>query len=167
MFEIGEYIIYNNNGVCKVIDISASPYSKDKSNLYYTLQPVFDIKSKILIPVDSDKVFMRKIHTREEVQTIIESMVNIEPFWIEDRKQRELKLKETFKSHDSYSCMKMLKGLYVEKKNKNAEGKKLSNADNLIFTAAEKLLFEEFAVALDIPLESVSEYIEAHQTENK
>ena len=42
MFEIGEYIVYGNTGVCKVAEKTkmAAPGAKT-DKLYYTLEPVY------------------------------------------------------------------------------------------------------------------------------
>lgn len=160
MYKIGEYIMYSNSGVCKVLDICTLPYSKNERDLCYMLQPAFDNKSKIYIPVSSDKVFMRRIYTKSEVKKLIESMAKLKPLWVNDKKEREFKFKETLKSHDTKNCMRMLKGLYLEKQAKNADGKTLSNADSSLFSFTEKLLFGEFAVALQLPIESITKYID-------
>lgn len=159
MYKIGEYIMYGNSGVCKVSDICTLPHSQNETDLYYMLQPAFDEKSKIYIPVNNHKVFMRKIYTKSEVNQLIESISDLKSFWIEDRRERELKFKESLRSHDSINYIRMLKGLYLERQVKDAEGKNLSNSDSHVLDIAEKLLFGEFAVALSIPVESVMEYI--------
>jgi len=159
MYKIGEYIMYSNSGVCKVMDICTLPHSNNETDLCYMLQPAFDSKSKIYIPVSNDKVFMRRIYTKPEVNKLIESMANLKPFWVNDKKEREFKFKETLKSHDTQNCMRILKGLYLEKQAKSADGKTLSNSDSSLFSFAEKLLFGEFAVALQLPIESITKYI--------
>lgn len=159
MYQIGEYIMYSNSGVCKVLDICTLPHSNNETDLCYMLQPAFDNKSKIYIPVSSDKVFMRRIYTKPEVKKFIESMAKLKPFWIDDKKERQIKFKETLKSHDTKNCMRILKGFYLEKQAKSADGKALSNSDNILFSFAEKQLFGEFAVALQIPIESMAKYI--------
>lgn len=166
MFQIGELIMYGNNGVCKVMDICTLPHSKDDNELYYRLEPFFDGRSKIYIPVNNEKVFMRKIYTRQEVEHLIKAMADIEPYWIDDRKEREVKFKEALRAHDSKECISMLKGLYMEKQSKIADGKKLNESDGSIFSNAEKQIFGEFAVALEIPVDEVTAYIGNFMAEN-
>jgi len=164
MYQIGEYVVYNNRGACKIMDICTLPHSKNKTDLYYMLQPAFDYKSKIYIPVNNDKIFMRKIYTKPEVNQLLKSAENLEPIWIEDRKERGIEFKEALKSHDSQSCIRILKGLNLEKQAKSADGKILNNSDSEMIDDVEKLLYREFAVALDIPVESVAEYITTYLT---
>ena len=66
MFQIGEYVVYENTGVCRVEKVGPPvgiPVS-DKERLYYELSPVRGTGT-IFIPVDAG-AFMRPIITREE-----------------------------------------------------------------------------------------------------
>ena len=71
MFEVGDRVFYGVVGVCEVEDIAAPPI-KGIDGKYYYLQPVYDDKGIIYSPVDSKKVSMRTIITKEEAQTFLE-----------------------------------------------------------------------------------------------
>ncbi|MEA4890059.1 MAG: CarD family transcriptional regulator [Clostridiaceae bacterium] len=161
MYKIGDSIMFGNCGACRILDIHTRPDNNNDSTLYYILQPIFDENSRIYFPVNSDKVFLRSLYSKQEVEQLIASMGTLEPLWIDDKKEREIKYRDIFKSCDSQVCMRMLKGLYLKKKDKIAGGKTLSESDILMYRSAEKLLFEEFALALNIPVGSVSNYINA------
>ena len=51
MFEIGEYIVYGNTGVCKVAEKTkmVAPGAKT-DKLYYTLEPVYDKGCRLFTP---------------------------------------------------------------------------------------------------------------------
>ena len=67
MYEIGEYIVYGNAGVCKVVETVKMPVPGTKDDkLYYTLDPVYDKGCRLFVPVDSQKVKMRPILTKKE-----------------------------------------------------------------------------------------------------
>ena len=76
MFEIGEYIIYGNTGVCKVGEVTkmAAP-GTDGDRLYYALEPVYDKGCRLFTPVDNQKVKMRPILTKEEADALIKQMI--------------------------------------------------------------------------------------------
>ncbi len=90
MFETGDYIIYGNNGVCRVEDIGTLDISGvQKGQLYYTLQPVYSKGSKVFTPVNNDKVIMRPILTESEAKKIIDGIGEIDELWIEDDAKRD------------------------------------------------------------------------------
>lgn len=51
MFQIGEFIIYENRGICKVEGIAElSLPGAVKGQQYYELKPVFDESGKYILP---------------------------------------------------------------------------------------------------------------------
>lgn len=71
MYEIGQLIVYGNEGVCRVEEIGTPKISGvDKHREYYTLAPIYR-EGKVFTPVDS-KVFMRPVITREEALALID-----------------------------------------------------------------------------------------------
>lgn len=56
MFEVGEYIVYGNTGVCKVEEVKEMKVPGTKNDrLYYTLEPVYDKGCRLFTPVDNEK----------------------------------------------------------------------------------------------------------------
>ena len=73
MFKVGDYVVYGNSGVCRVEDIGPiSIGSKDKD--YYTLVPVYGRNSRLYTVVNSDKVVIRPIMTKQESDALIDEM---------------------------------------------------------------------------------------------
>ena len=71
MYEIGQLIVYGNEGVCRVEEIGTPQIScVDKHRDYYTLAPIYR-EGKVFTPVDS-KVFMRPVISREEALALID-----------------------------------------------------------------------------------------------
>ena len=71
MYEIGQLIVYGNEGVCRVEEIGTPKISGvDKHRDYYTLAPIYR-EGKVFTPVDS-KVFMRPVISREEALALID-----------------------------------------------------------------------------------------------
>ena len=99
MFKVGDYVVYGNSGVCRVEDIGPiSIGSKDKD--YYTLVPVYGRNSRLYTVVNSDKVVIRPIMTKQESDALIDEMENIDTLWIGDEKKREEIYKETMRNCD-------------------------------------------------------------------
>lgn len=163
MFKINDYIVYGPMSVCKIIDIieEENPYIGLKS--YYVIQPVYSDKSTIIkVPVDSKKVFMRHLISQREVLSIIESIPNLEVLDINNDKQRSQQFKSIIKSSICSDLAQLIKSININEQEKLSSGKKLSKTDEDFKKTAEKLINEEFATVLNIPVEEVSSFILNH-----
>ena len=163
MFKINDYIVYGPMSVCKIIDIieEENPYIGLKS--YYVIQPVYSDKSTIIkIPVDSKKVFMRHLISQREVLSIIESIPNLKGLDINNDKQRSQQFKSIIKSSICSDLAQLIKSININEQEKLSSGKKLSKTDEDFKKTAEKLINEEFATVLNIPVEEVSSFILNH-----
>ncbi|MGI6123411.1 MAG: CarD family transcriptional regulator [Acetivibrionales bacterium] len=162
MFKVNDHIIYNNMGVCKVVDIREEKDINDKVTNFYILKPVYGNNLTIKTPVNNTKVFMRKILKKDDVLSLIESLPDQETGWINDDRKRNEFFKATLKKGDSEGWAKLIKTIYKHKQEKSAMGKKLMKVDEDIMKTAEKNLYEEFATALNISPEEVVNYIMEH-----
>lgn len=160
MFQIGEYIIYGANGVCKVKEIGNVKIGNHKSDkIFYTLEPVFSKGSTVYTPVDSEKVIMRRLITKEDAKKLIDDIDNIEFFWVSNDKQREQTFKEAIRKYDCREWIKVIKTLYLRKQERIAEGKKITTTDEKYLHAAEENLYCELSMALEMPKDEIQEYI--------
>lgn len=160
MFEIGEYIVYGSKGVCQVEDIAHVDLpgaSKDK--LYYVLCQYEGGSGKIYVPIDNDKIVMRKVITKEAAEDLIRRMPEIEQIWVDNDKQRETMYKETMRTCDYNKWVSMIKTLYFRKRERTAQGKKVTALDEKYLKAAENELYSELGLILGIPKAEVVAYI--------
>jgi CarD family transcriptional regulator len=158
VFKIGDYVMYGSMGACQITDIEVSTGSQGEST-YYVLHPVFDDNMTIKIPTRSEHL-MRPVLTKEEVLKLIESMPEQAPFEMTDDRQRCLALKAAVKTGKNEELVRVIKTLYLEKQAKAEVNKNLKRVHEEIMTAAEKQLYEEFALALEIAPEDVLAYIQ-------
>ena len=160
MFEIGEYIVYGTKGVCKVEDIAHVDIpGASKDRLYYVLQQIEGGTGKIYVPTDNDKVVMRKVITKEAAEDLIRRMPEIEQMWVDNDKQREAMYKEAMRTCDYNEWVSMIKTLYFRKKERTAQGKKVTALDERYLKAAENELYSELSLILGIPKSEVLSYI--------
>ncbi|MGN0141383.1 MAG: CarD family transcriptional regulator [Roseburia sp.] len=160
MFEIGEYIVYGSKGVCRIDDITHLDISgADNDRLYYVLTPIGDVNGKIYAPTDNQKVVMRRVISQEEARQLIRELPGIELLWVPDEKQREGKYKEALRACDYHAWVSIVKTLYLRKKERTAQGKKITVLDEKYMRAAENELYSELSVALEIPKEQMEDYI--------
>ena len=163
MFNKNDYIIYGSMSVCKIVDIveEDNPYIGRKS--YYVIQPVYSDKNTIIkIPIDSKKIFMRHLLSKNEIMSIIESIPNLEITKIENDKERSVYYKSVIKNSLCDELTEIIKGISINEQEKLSIGKKLSKTEEDFKKAAEKLIDEEFATVLDIPVQDVQSFILNH-----
>ncbi|MBQ9610742.1 MAG: CarD family transcriptional regulator, partial [Lachnospiraceae bacterium] len=61
MFNIGDYIVYGHNGICRVLDITHPDISGiDTDRLYYVLMPEKTKGSRLFCPADDDNISIRR-----------------------------------------------------------------------------------------------------------
>lgn len=159
MFNVNDYVMYGSTGVCKITDIAKDKYNDQDETDYYILQPVYNDNLIIKIPVSNSSVSMRAILKKDEVLSLIKTMPEKESIWIEDNRERSQLYKSILKKGNYEELVKLIKTLYLEKQEKSLIGKTLTKTDEDIMNSAEKLLYEEFAVALSVTPDEVSSYI--------
>lgn len=158
MFKIDDYIMYGVTGVCKVKDIEEKLINNIKKN-YYVLSAIYSQNMIIRVPVDNDKINMRRLHSKKEIYSLINSMESRETLWIENDKERNEKFKLMLKNAKCEDLIVLIKSIDMNKNNKAKIGKKNHKSDEDIMKSAESLLKEEFATILGIELDQVTPYI--------
>lgn len=64
MFEIGDFVVKANNGICRIDDIGYLDIaSANKKRLYFYLVPLEDNNTKLYVPVDKKDNGIRKVVT--------------------------------------------------------------------------------------------------------
>ena len=165
MFQVGEYIVCDHNGVCQVLAVTEMPELK-KDVLYYQLEPVYSRGSRIFVPVDSNKLVMRRVFTEEEVETLLKEIPSIETIWISNEKKREEQYREVARKYDCREWVKIIKTIYLRKQNRRMEGKKITYIDEKYMKLAEENLYGEISIPLKISPDRVERFIR-NRIENK
>ena len=160
MFEIGEYIVYGNTGVCKVEEVKKMPVPGTKNErLYYTLEPVYEKGCRLFTPVDNQKVKMRPVLTIKEADELIGRIKEIDILWVKDEKSREQMYKDAIRTCNCEELVKIIKTLYLRKKARLAAGKKVTSSDAKYLHLAEESLYGELSVVMGIPKNEMEEFI--------
>ena len=160
MFEVGEFVVYGNKGVCQIksvgpIDMPGIP----RERIYYTMNQVYTRGSTIFTPADSEKQVLRKVLTKEEATELIGEIKSLNPQWIRDDKERERIFTEALRSADTLTLCKMIIALYRRREERLADGKKATSTDERYYHAAEDILYGELGIALGIQREEVKQCV--------
>lgn len=160
MFDIGEFVVYGNKGVCKIekigpIDIPGM--SPDRQ--YYTMSQIYSKSSTIFTPVESDKTVLRKVLSREDAMNLIHNKADYKPVWIQNDKEREQIFTETLRSAESEQLFNMIIALAHRRDQRIADGKKATSTDERYYHAAQDILYGEFAISLDMAKDEVKPFV--------
>jgi len=161
MYQVGELVLYGSTGVCKVEEIREQNFpSTGEKRLYYTLRPLYE-DCVISVPVDSDKVFIRPIISREEAERLIAGIPKVRVEMYHSRVSRELTehYEAILRSHDCGSLVELTMSIYAKKQSFQEQKRKFGTVDERFLKRAEDLLFGELAAALEIPKDQVQGYI--------
>jgi len=155
MFEVGDKIVYGENGVCTVIRIDKLDMSGAGDKLYYYLSPLIG-SGTYFTPIDTG-AFMRPVMSREEAERFIDSIPQIEPAICNDNRFNHVDAfyRELFKLHTCEALVSIIKGL----KCRIEERKSKSSRAEVTMRRAKEILHGELSVALNMELEEVEEYI--------
>ena len=159
MFNVDDYIMYGKTGVCKVVDITNEKFINVEKRKYYILSPIYNNDTVIKIPLDNDKVPMRKVISKGDMTALINDIPNMEILWIDDEKKRIAQFETMLKSGQCEELIKLIKSIKFSKKYARSIGKKLEQPDRDIMKEAERLLTEEFAIILNVYPNEASSYI--------
>ncbi|MBO4863917.1 MAG: CarD family transcriptional regulator [Eubacterium sp.] len=160
MYNVGDYIIYGSNGVCKITNIGPMKMAGAvKNKLYYTMVPCYIRDSEIFTPVDNDRVVMRRVMSKSEAEDFIDSIDDIENLEIIEEKRRELEYKQAVLTCDPKILVELIKTINLRVQERTAEGKKVTASDAKYFHIAEESLFGELAISLEMEKDAVKDYL--------
>ena len=83
----------------------------------------------------------------------------IDILWVKDEKSREQIYKDAIRTCNCEEWVRMIKTLYIRKKSRLAEGKKVTSSDAKYLHLAEENLYGELSVVMGIPKNEMGEYI--------
>lgn len=160
MFEIGEYVVKANSGICKIEEITELDLLDNGDfRPYYVVVPLDEKSGKLFVPVDTSSNALRHVIDETQAWEIIHSIPDIPEPIFENDKVRETKYKEAIKSCEPKALISILKSMYARKKLRNEQGKKSFAIDDHFFKIAENSLFSELSFATGKTREYIEEFI--------
>lgn len=168
MFLKNDIVRYGAHGVCKITDIAEKDFNGVPVE-YYVLKPIYNDTSTIYVPVHNQSLTdkMHKVLSAEEIRALIQAMPYEESIWIDDEEERKRRYQEILVDGDRVELIRMIKALYLRQRKQQAKGRKLHMADDRFFKEAERMLYEEFALVLQMKKEEVLPFILEQLQEGK
>ena len=162
MFELGQNVVYGVHGVCQIIGTEERKLD-GQIVTYFVLEPVNHQGARYYIPVHNPAALakLRPLITPEELDQLLHSNAVRQNCWTEDENQRKRLYRELIVSMDRQRVLQMVFTLHQRRKKLIEAGRKMHQCDENFLSDAEKLLSDEFACVLQIPVHAVDSYIAA------
>ncbi|MBR3162159.1 MAG: hypothetical protein IKF19_05460 [Bacilli bacterium] len=155
MYKTNDYLVYKKD-VCKVKDIK-----KNKLNGldYYILVPIDDDSLIIDVPTDNRMGYIKDIITKEEAEKLINSIPQIEPLSNIEDKNIENRYKNLIYNGTREDLIRIIKTTYLRNEERIKNKKRISDKDFNYFNKAEKYLYNELSIALNMSFDETKDYI--------
>lgn len=151
MYKVGDYLVYKKN-VCIIKNIL-----EKVDDLYYQLIPIDDDSLKIEVAGSKASDFFKNIISKEEVNNLISTLPDIDVIDCEDR-FIEYEYKQLLESGTKEDLIKLIKTTYLRNKCRIENKKRKSLKDSEYQEKAEKILYTELSVALNLTIDETREY---------
>lgn len=167
MFQVNDVVVYGAQGVCQITGIEERKLGGERKT-FFVLQPKNDAGATCYVPTWNEKAWgkMRKVMTKKEVDTLIDSMPNKQPNWIENENERKEAYRRILAGGDQAAIISMIQALFSHKKEREAEGKRLHISDEQFMKEAERILYNEWQYVLNVDKAGLMTYI-FERTEGK
>lgn len=170
MFEVGSTVIYRNH-VCLIVGIREK-YFEDKD--YYELHAVLEGSLKFFIVVSEVKPpAVRPAMSKQEALNLIEELAALEVIDEAElnatgagvsRSVAERQLKDEYIRRVSQCSPRELavvvKSTHERIRDRERTGKQPMSVDKKFLSLAEKLLYDELSVSLDMPRDEIPDFIQ-------
>lgn len=144
MFERGEYVFHESSGVCRIEDIRIAPLDgMPADRTYYIMRPIHDPNSVIYIPIDSDRIFLRRLLNREEAIELLDRIPFVRTIEVDNAKQLRAKYIELMRMHAPLEWVRVIKTVYPKSPENRNNGTKSRRKQYKTRKKSKKSLFFE------------------------
>lgn len=167
MFQPGELLVYGTTGVCRVEGVATPNLTRAEwGRQYYLLKPLYQ-DGVIYTPLDSGERMMRPVMSAEDARALIAQIPTIRPEAFRERTLQLLsqRYQTLLQSGNGRDLLELTMSVYQKRRQAEKQNRRLGMVDEKYGRQAERLLFGELAVALDIPVDQVPAYISARMKE--
>lgn len=160
MFKINDVVVYGSQGVCEIVNIDEKKID-GVSKKYFVLKPKNDHGATFYVPTWNEKALgkMRKVMPKKDIDALIDAMPNKAPIWIANDNERKETYKKILAGGDPTAVISLVQALFLHKKEREAEGKRLHISDEHFMKDAEQILYNEWQYVLNVDKTGLMTYI--------
>lgn len=89
-YDVGQYVMYRNNGVCRIEAIGKLGFLQNSDEEYYTLRPPFTTSDEHSYVPTKEEEYLRSVITRQEAYTYLDRLNQLEASPSGIKKRQEL-----------------------------------------------------------------------------
>ncbi len=153
--KVNDYVVYNTEGICKIVDEICPEFVKDRSKQYYVLVPIDDNKSKTYLPIENAEHRCRKLITTDAARELMDHANEIASVEISDEREREIIYRNAVQDGDLKTLIGILKTIYSRKHKREINGKNSTAVDDKYYAIADRNLCNELAFVLHLSPDDV------------
>ena len=116
------------------------------------MNPIDDDSLIIDIPIEDRMGHLRDVISSDNAKKLIERIPNINPIEDINEKNLEIKYKELLATGKYDDLIKIIKTTFLRNESRTNNKKKISEKDNNYFKIAEKYLYNELSISLNMSL---------------
>lgn len=145
MYKIGDKVMHRQEGACFIREI-VDMKMNNETKKYYLLVPLLNLKTNVYVSMDKMKQkSIRPVIRLDEYQAAQLVMKNSPQQWDDNSKRRILSLTKIIAAFDFQEVLLTLACLRDQN-----EKKRLSSREDEILKTAQRLIFSEIAIMLNI-----------------
>lgn len=164
MYQINDYVFYESGGICRIADIQYAPLEgMPTDRQYYVMQSLHDANGIMYIPVDSDKVFLRRLMNRAEAEDFLSHIEAIGIIEESNAKLLRAKYIEAMHTHEPMEWVRVIKTVQARAAAlPNSRTARLSETERSFWENAKRYLHTELALALGMEVGDMESYITSY-----
>ena len=167
MFQVGEKVVHNEYGICRITGIAGHKFPGQEEKEYYEMVPLEDdgFGTTFFTAVE-DGMKLREPMSREKILAMIDTMPGIAPLTIESSGNRAADMEIVKTTYNSLlhsgspeDWVLLLRTIYRKGKQLSAQRKRISEFEAHARENSERLLYGEIAGVMEIPVTKVEDFI--------
>lgn len=159
MFKKNDVIVYQNGGVCRIVDICTPEFVKTEDK-YYKMQPIDNVDSTIYVKINQENCVIRPIISSDEANGYLKKCADVDGIYVRDLKVRDREFNQVLRTCECEKWFGLLKGILDEQEKKKKQGKRLTSGDDRNRKKVERLLSSEFSASLGITSKEAKKMIQ-------
>lgn len=155
MWAENELVVHESAGVCRITGITKMNRPQRE---YYVLEPLYDRNSTLYVRVDSETSPLRPVMTREQALTLINQLPQMQMLQFNSMNEEKQRSASILQSGDQLQLAQLAKTMrHIQERRRSS--KNAYATDRGILRQAERLLYGELAVSLDLNVDGVEGFI--------
>lgn len=162
MYNVDDHVFHHSEGLCRVVEIREMHRPNGELATYYILSPLYSaLDTTVMVPLRSADALLRDPLSKAEADVMIKQIEDLAPLELSQKEIRTLQTLFELSSLDHSEIIRVIKGLII-RENKLAKGRKsLPITQKRVLRSAEKLIYDQLAVALSLTRDEVEEKVYA------